>query len=88
MISREPRKNEKKKKKGNMRVRAKLATRAKTRRAGKESRLLLGDFRNVLVNSSAIPKSQPSLLAVIKKMVLTYESVDEILKCDHSNESY
>ena len=23
-----------------------------------------------------------------KKVVLTFESVDEILKCDHSNESY
>ena len=25
---------------------------------------------------------------VIYKMVLTFESVDEILKCDHSNNSY
>ena len=25
---------------------------------------------------------------VLFKVVLTFESVDEILKCDHSNESY
>ena len=28
------------------------------------------------------------LFTVIYKVVLTFESVDEILKCDHSNESY
>ena len=28
------------------------------------------------------------LFTVLYKMVLTFESVDEILKCDHSNESY
>ena len=28
------------------------------------------------------------LFIVLYKMVLTFESVDEILKCDHSNESY
>ena len=27
-------------------------------------------------------------LTIEIKMVLTFESVDEILKCDHSNESY
>ena len=28
------------------------------------------------------------LFIMLFKMVLTFESVDEILKCDHSNESY
>ena len=28
------------------------------------------------------------LFNMLYKMVLTFESVDEILKCDHSNESY
>ena len=28
------------------------------------------------------------LVVVLYKVVLTFESVDEILKCDHSNESY
>ena len=28
------------------------------------------------------------LFTMLYKMVLTFESVDEILKCDHSNESY
>ena len=28
------------------------------------------------------------LLIMLVKVVLTFESVDEILKCDHSNESY
>ena len=28
------------------------------------------------------------LFIMLCKMVLTFESVDEILKCDHSNESY
>ena len=27
-------------------------------------------------------------IIVLYKVVLTFESVDEILKCDHSNESY
>jgi len=29
-----------------------------------------------------------ALFIVLYKVVLTLESVDEILKCDHSNESY
>ena len=29
-----------------------------------------------------------ALLIMMYKVVLTFESVDEILKCDHSNESY
>ena len=28
------------------------------------------------------------LFIILYKVVLTFESVDEILKCDHSNESY
>ena len=28
------------------------------------------------------------LFIVLYKVVLTFESVDEILKCNHSNESY
>ena len=28
------------------------------------------------------------LLIMLYRVVLTFESVDEILKCDHSNESY
>ena len=28
------------------------------------------------------------LFNILYKVVLTFESVDEILKCDHSNESY
>ena len=28
------------------------------------------------------------LFIVLYKVVLAFESVDEILKCDHSNESY
>ena len=28
------------------------------------------------------------LFIMLYKVVLTYESVDDILKCDHSNESY
>ena len=28
------------------------------------------------------------LFITLNKVVLTFESVDEILKCDHSNESY
>ena len=28
------------------------------------------------------------MFIMLYKVVLTFESVDEILKCDHSNESY
>ena len=30
----------------------------------------------------------PVLFVMLYKVVLTFESVGEILKCDHSNESY
>ena len=37
----------------------------------------------------AIEEYFPVVLFTIRyKVVLTFESVDEILKCDHSNESY
>ena len=29
-----------------------------------------------------------ALFVILYKVVLAFESVDEILKCDHSNESY
>ena len=29
-----------------------------------------------------------NISCMLYKVVLTFESVDEILKCDHSNESY
>ena len=29
-----------------------------------------------------------TLFIMLHKVVLTFESVDEIFKCDHSNESY
>ena len=32
--------------------------------------------------------SSVMLCIMLYKVVLTFESVDEILKCDHSNESY
>ena len=28
------------------------------------------------------------LFIMLNKVILTFESVDEVLKCDHSNESY
>ena len=38
---------------------------------------------------NAIEQYFPVMLSIMMyKMVLTFESVDEILKCDHSNESY
>ena len=44
---------------------------------------------NVTIHVKAIEKYFPVVLFVmLYKVVLTFESVDEILKCDHSNESY
>ena len=41
------------------------------------------------IQMKAIEQYFPVVLCVILyKVVLTFESVDEILKCDHSNESY
>ena len=37
----------------------------------------------------AVEQNFPVVLFImLYKVVLTFESVDEILKCDHSNESY
>ena len=35
-----------------------------------------------------LPKVLFTHLFMLKNVVLTFESVDEILECDHSNESY
>ena len=44
---------------------------------------------NVNVETRATEHYLPVVLSImLYKMVLTFESVDEILKCDHSNESY
>ena len=41
------------------------------------------------IQMKAIEQYFPVLLFIMLYMVvLTFESVDEILKCDHSNESY
>ena len=43
----------------------------------------------VIIQMQPIKKYFPMLLLIMMyKVVLTFESVDEILKCDHSNESY
>ena len=36
----------------------------------------------------AIEKYFPVMFSTLYKVVLTFESMDEILKCYHSNESY
>ena len=44
---------------------------------------------SVTIKVKAIEKGFPVMLfIVLYKVVLTFKSVDEILKCDHSNESY
>jgi len=44
---------------------------------------------SVTIQMKAIEKySLVVLFIMLYKVVLTFESVDEILKCDHSNESY
>ena len=44
---------------------------------------------SVSIQVKATEQYFPVLLFIILyKVVLTFESVDEILKCDHSNESY
>ena len=45
--------------------------------------------QSVTIQTKATEQYFPIVLFVILyKVVLTFESVDEILKCDHSNESY
>ena len=46
-------------------------------------------FSHVNIQMKATEQFFPVVLFImLYKMVLTFESVDEILKCDHSNESY
>ena len=41
------------------------------------------------IQMKATEQHFPEILFIIMyKVVLTFDSVDEILKCDHSNESY
>jgi len=43
----------------------------------------------VIIQMKATVRYFPVVLFImLYKVVLTFESVDEILKCDHSNESY
>jgi len=45
--------------------------------------------QSVTIQLKAIEQYFPVVLFVmLYKVVLTFESVDEILKCDHSNKSY
>ena len=44
---------------------------------------------SVTIQMKATEQYFPMVLFItLYKVVLTFESVDEILKCDHSNESY
>ena len=44
---------------------------------------------NVAIQMKATKQYFPVVLFItLYKVVITFESVDEILKCDHSNESY
>ena len=44
---------------------------------------------SVTIQVKAIEQYFPVVLFImLYKVVLTFESVDEILQCDHSNESY
>ena len=45
--------------------------------------------KSVTIQMKATEQYFPVVLFImLYKVVLTYESVDEILKCEHSNESY
>ena len=45
--------------------------------------------KSVTIQMKATEQYFPVVLFImLYKVVLTFESVDEILKCDHSNESY
>ena len=47
------------------------------------------DFVKVTSKMEATEQYFPVVLFImLYKVVLTFESVDEILKCDHSNKSY
>ena len=44
---------------------------------------------SVTIQMKATKQYFPAVLFImLYKVILTFESVDEILKCDHSNESY
>ena len=46
-------------------------------------------FLSVTIQMEATEQYFPMVLFIMLcKVVLTFESVNEILKCDHSNESY
>ena len=50
---------------------------------------LVHEILRVAIQMKAIEQFFPVVLFImLHKVVLTSESVDEILKCDHSNESY
>ena len=50
---------------------------------------LLLAYLSMNIQMKATEKYFPVVLFIaLHKVVLTFESVDEILKCDHSNESY
>ena len=47
------------------------------------------EFSSVTIQIKATEQCLPVVLFIIlNKVVLPFESVNEILKCDHSNESY
>jgi len=45
-------------------------------------------FKSVTVQIKATEHYFPVVIIVLYKVALTFESVDEILKCDHSNLSH
>ena len=46
-------------------------------------------YKTVSIQMKVTEQYVPKMLFImLYKVVLTFESVDEILKCDHSNESY
>ena len=46
-------------------------------------------FYSVTIQMKATEQYSPAVLFILlHKVVLTFDSVDEILKCDRSNESY
>ena len=46
-------------------------------------------FLGVIIQMKATEQYFPVVLFIMLcNVILTFESVDEILKCDHSNESY
>ena len=54
----------------------------------KAKRRLIYCSVNIIFFLTRSTKGMEVLFIMLFKAVLTFESVDEILKCDHSNESY